>query len=107
MYTRQSANKFGIIVAVALSLVLLTQSLGTSDAASCLAIAFNLKSVSTVGTPHSVAVGDFNNDGTPDLAAANFSASSISILLGNGDGTIRSAWGNGRSSSPKTGKCDG
>ena len=48
-----------------------------------------------VGTnPFSVAVGDFNVDQIPDLAVANsghFSddRGSISILLGNGDGTYR------------------
>jgi FG-GAP-like repeat len=36
----------------------------------------------------SVAVGDFNGDGKPDLVFAN-SGSSASILLGNGDGTFR------------------
>jgi hypothetical protein len=44
--------------------------------------------------PRSVAVGDFNGDGIPDLAVANegtspsFSDSSVSILLGKGDGTF-------------------
>src|SRR5713101_3054010 len=43
----------------------------------------------------SVAIGDFNHDGKPDLATANICsnslciASSVSILLGNGDGTFR------------------
>jgi uncharacterized protein (TIGR03437 family) len=41
----------------------------------------------TVGaSPVSVAVADFNNDGIPDLAVANFSANSVSILIGNGAG---------------------
>jgi hypothetical protein len=45
--------------------------------------------------PYSVAVGDFNGDGKPDLAVANFgvypftSPGSVSILLGNGDGTFQ------------------
>ena len=44
--------------------------------------------------PHSVAVGDFNGDGKPDLAVANsgtspnYPDSSISVLLGLGDGTF-------------------
>jgi uncharacterized protein (TIGR03437 family) len=37
-----------------------------------------------VGTsPRSVAVGDFNNDGVPDLAIANSGSSNVSMLLNN------------------------
>jgi phospholipase C len=43
----------------------------------------------TVGTnPNLVAIGDFNGDGHMDLAVANQSSKTISILLGNGDGTF-------------------
>jgi hypothetical protein len=38
-----------------------------------------------------VAVGDFNGDGTMDLAAANESSNTVSVLLGNGDGTFQAA----------------
>ena len=38
--------------------------------------------------PWSVAVGDFNGDGIPDLAVANFVDNTVSILLGVGDGTF-------------------
>ena len=41
--------------------------------------------------PVSVAVGDFNGDGTPDLAAANQLSNTVSVLLGNGDGTFQAA----------------
>jgi len=44
----------------------------------------------TSGYTVSVAVGDFNGDGIPDLAAANEGSSSVTILLGNGDGTFSS-----------------
>jgi FG-GAP-like repeat/FG-GAP repeat len=41
--------------------------------------------------PSSVTVGDFNGDGRPDLATANSGSSTVSILLGQGDGTFIAA----------------
>src|SRR5438034_5569669 len=41
--------------------------------------------------PASVAVGDFNRDGVPDVAAANYGSNTVSVLLGNGDGTFQPA----------------
>jgi hypothetical protein len=42
-------------------------------------------------SPQSVAVGDVNGDGNPDLVVANQSDSTVSVLLGNGDGTFQAA----------------
>ncbi len=39
--------------------------------------------------PGAIAAGDFNGDGRLDLAVANYNTSTVSILLGNGDGTFR------------------
>src|SRR5260370_22268915 len=42
-------------------------------------------------SPRSVATGDFRGIGILDLAVANFGSNSVSIFLGNGDGTFRLA----------------
>jgi hypothetical protein len=56
------------------------------------------QSPATGQQPQSVAVGDFNGDGIPDLAIPNSWTNSLTILLGNGDGTFTAA-----ASTPSTG----
>jgi VCBS repeat protein len=34
-------------------------------------------------------VGDLNGDGIPDIVTSNYSGTSISVFLGNGDGTYQ------------------
>ena len=43
----------------------------------------------TGDNPTSVAIGDFNGDGRPDLVVTNYYNTSVSVLLGNGDGTFQ------------------
>jgi hypothetical protein len=41
--------------------------------------------------PHGVVVSDFNGDGKADIALANTGSNSVSVLLGNGNGTFNGA----------------
>jgi len=41
--------------------------------------------------PSAVAVGDFNGDGNPDVAMANYDGDDVTVFLGAGDGTLKSA----------------
>ena len=45
----------------------------------------------TTGTPESIAIGDFNGDGVPDIAVAisGINATSIAIFINNGNGTFQ------------------
>jgi hypothetical protein len=43
--------------------------------------------------PWSTTVGDFNNDGKPDVATVNRSSGDVSVLLGDGRGALRAAAG--------------
>ena len=45
------------------------------------------------GNPFSVAVGDFNGDGIPDLVTANSGSNNVTVLLGNGSGAFTPAPG--------------
>jgi hypothetical protein len=51
----------------------------------------------TGGQSISVAIGDFNGDGKPDLAVSNVNTHTVSVLLGSGDGTFgpKSDYGTG------------
>lgn len=42
-------------------------------------------------TPNGVAVADLNGDGIPDAVVSNHGSNNVSVLLGNGDGTLQAA----------------
>jgi len=50
--------------------------------------------------PQSVAVADVNGDGQADVVAANAGSGNVSVLLGNGDGTLQAAVNFGAGSGP-------
>src|SRR5207247_7219261 len=50
--------------------------------------------------PGSVALGDFNADGKPDLAVVGSSLNDVAILLGNGNGTFQAAVDYGTGDTP-------
>jgi VCBS repeat-containing protein len=52
--------------------------------------------------PHSVALGDLDGDGILDIAVANENAGTVSVLLGNGNGTFGGASVVGMGSRPET-----
>jgi hypothetical protein len=45
----------------------------------------------TGNNPYSAVIGDFNGDAKADLAVANDASDTVSVLLGNGDGTFTAA----------------
>src|SRR5580700_375450 len=53
-------------------------------------VSFNAPLTYLTGGPvTAVAVGDFNGDGTPDVAVTSTDSNAVSIFLGKGDGTFR------------------
>jgi hypothetical protein len=69
---------------------------------------FNPADLAINGETESIVVGDFNGDGIPDLALANFAApygtpgnGNVAVFLGNGDGTFTAV-----AESPATGDSD-
>ena len=73
-----------VFVSVVLCMVFMAMPAGNAYA-----MPFNAAVNYAVGTnPRSVAVGDFNRDGNPDLAVANYNSNDVSILLGNGLGAF-------------------
>jgi hypothetical protein len=58
------------------------------------------RSFDTGASAVSAAVGEYNGDGRPDLAVANYYSNNVSVLLGNGDGTFQPARDFGAGANP-------
>jgi hypothetical protein len=80
------------------SITVLNGARGVASNAAFFQVTYTSDSVSLSRTdylaglmPMAVATGDFNGDGKLDLAVADGFGNSVSILLGNGDGTFQNA----------------
>ncbi len=62
--------------------------LGNGDGSFAAGVSYDVGDPSN--GPWGVAIGDFNGDGKEDVVTANSTTSSVSVLLGNGDGTFQS-----------------
>ena len=64
-------------------------SLSTSPGTAFASFVQTSTQFATGTNPYYVVSGDLNGDGKPDLVVANYSSNTISVLLGNGDGTFQ------------------
>ncbi|HZE18967.1 MAG TPA: VCBS repeat-containing protein, partial [Candidatus Angelobacter sp.] len=85
-YSRPSVSPL-IVFSLALALSSPLALLASDSSASPL-LGAPFLSFDTGSGPAMVAVADLNADGISDLVFADFDANSVSILLGNGDGTF-------------------
>ncbi|TAE18912.1 MAG: hypothetical protein EAZ95_02970, partial [Bacteroidetes bacterium] len=60
----------------------------TSPTLAVNANTYSTKTITVDNSPRATAVGDFNNDGKPDVAVVNGSANNVSIRLGDGTGNF-------------------
>jgi hypothetical protein len=75
--------------------------LNTCNASPCVGASFGAATNFTTGRHStSVAIGDLNGDGKPDLAVANNGSDNVSILLGTGMGSFSTATNFGAGISP-------
>jgi hypothetical protein len=75
-----------LLACIGVALILGVVPSSAAAPAPSFALAKNYK---TDRFPVSVAIGDLNADGRPDLATANIRADTVSVLLNRGDGSFR------------------
>src|SRR5439155_18904413 len=87
-FTVNSSGGMRASTVATITLTLLLGAIHTNTAASAPLFAAPFLSFDAGGNPYSVTIGDLHGDGQPDLAVANYIISSVSVLLGNGDGSF-------------------
>src|SRR5579885_1873711 len=76
-------GRIGLLMAV-LAVGLSVAGNGAAQTAGT--VAFGRTDLANISTGTAFGVGDFNGDGKPDLAVANYNGDSVSFLRGNGTG---------------------
>jgi hypothetical protein len=61
----------------------------STSVVSAAATSFTTSNISVGIRPFQLATADLNGDGIPDLIVSNGGSNSISVLMGNGDGTFQ------------------
>ena len=90
--TQIQRRRIGAHAVTGLTVGLILVAPSVAKAATCGTASFGAATNFNVGTnPQSVAIGDFNGDGTLDLAVANGDSNNVSILLGTGTGSFGAA----------------
>src|SRR6266705_1656855 len=84
----------------AVAVALLPGAFFSGSAAAAPLFAAPFLSFDTGSQPWSVAMGDLNGDGKPDLAVANSYSGTVSVLLGNGNGSFGAHTDFGTGSNP-------
>jgi len=72
----------GLLIPVCASLIMASAESSTGGST----LSTGVFSFEAGSAPFSVAIGDLNGDGKPDMAVANYSSRAVSVLLGRGDG---------------------
>src|SRR5258708_448766 len=93
MTCKRALDSHGLSVfASVVAVFILVVGLGTPGAIASTPLFLPAVTYGSGGSyPVSVAVADVNDDGKPDLLVANSQSSTVSVLLGNGDGTFQTA----------------
>jgi len=95
-----NSQRLAVALLASLSAAFVLGAVGS--AASTRPVSFaQAKVYATDEGPAGVALGDLNGDGHPDLASANYTANTVSVLLNNGDGTFRTRHDYSTAPSPK------